>query len=108
MPRGIPRAKTEAIAEGSVAVATKPKFYICIEAFSATVFETLEDEKKAHHYGSMPPLELQKLIEEGLEVPRGEDMWFRAGQRVHENHHLFRGESGENRKRRLFIPEDDA
>jgi hypothetical protein len=84
------------------------KFYICTEAFSVTLFDSLEDEAKAHQYGAMPSAEVQKLVErEGLEVPRGEEVWFRAGQRVPEGHRLFRGPSGENRKRRLFISEEE-
>jgi hypothetical protein len=76
MPRGIPRVKTEPVADGSVAVAVKPKFYICIEAFAVTL--------------------------------TAGDAWFRVGQRVHESHELFQGESGENRKRKLFISEENA
>lgn len=109
MPRGIPRVRTEPVAESSVAVATKPRIYICIEAFNVTVYNSLSDEKEALHYGAMPQAELHKLVEDtGLQVPRGEDMWFKVGQRVHESHRVFQGESGENRKRKLFISEEDA
>ena len=89
-----------------MAIGTKPKFYTCIEAFSATVYDSPEDEMKAHKYGAMPQPEVQKLIKEGLQIPRGEDIWFKAGQRVLENHPVFKGESGENRKRRLFVAEE--
>ena len=87
-------------------IGTKPRVYICTEAFSATVYDSPEDEKKALHYGAMPYEELKKLREDGLQVPRGEDVWFKAGQRVPENHLLFKGESGKNRQRRLFIAEE--
>src|SRR5258706_11206565 len=84
------------------------KFYICTEAFVVTIYDSEEDEAKALHYGAMPQAELQKLVEEkGVYVPRGEDKWFRAGQRVHESHPVFRGESGRHRRLRLFVPEDD-
>lgn len=35
------------------------------------------------------------------------DHWYRVGQRVHENNVLFEGESGRNRRSRLFLPEDE-
>jgi hypothetical protein len=34
------------------------------------------------------------------------DVWFRAGQKVHADHPVFDGESGKNRQKRLFIPEE--
>ena len=86
-----------------------PKFYVCTEAFSVTIYDSLEDEALALKYGAMPAAEVEKLKEQaGLDVPRGEVAWFRAGQRVAESHRVFAGQSGENRKRRLFIPEDES
>ena len=56
------------------------QFYICTEAFVVTIYEREEDEAKALQYGALPAAELQQLVEEtGLQVPRGEDKWFRAG-----------------------------
>jgi hypothetical protein len=36
------------------------------------------------------------------------DHWYKVGQRVHEDNELFKGESGENRRNRLFLPEDEV
>src|SRR6266487_3474217 len=86
-----------------------PKFYVCTEAFSVTLYDSLEDEALALKYGAMPFAEVERLKEKtGLTVPRGEDTWFRAGQRVAESNRVFAGQSGENRKRRLFLPEDES
>src|SRR2546426_344243 len=85
------------------------KFYVCTEAFSVTLYDSLADEEQALKYGAMPFAEVEKLKEKtGLVVPRGEEAWFRAGQRVAETNRVFQGQSGENRKRRLFIPEDES
>ncbi len=90
------------------------KYYICTEAFAVTVYESLEEETEALRWGAMPQPELDKLKrraeEEGarLKIPRGEDKWLRVGQRVSEDNNLFLGQSGANRKRRFFIPEDEV
>ena len=55
-------------------IGTKPKTYVCIEAFSAT-------------------------LKDG-------DHWYKVGQRVSADSELFDGESGKNRQRRLFTPEE--
>lgn len=36
------------------------------------------------------------------------DAWFKAGQRVPEDHEVFKGESGRNRKQRLFRPVEEG
>ena len=73
-----------------------------------TLYDSFEDEALAHKCSVMSPVELEKFKETtGIEIPRGEEVWFRAGQRVPESHRVFKGQSGENRKSRLFISEEE-
>lgn len=89
------------------------RYYVCTEAFAVTVFDNLEDEAEALRYGAMPQPEVEKLKEQAekegrpLKIPRGENKWFRAGQRVREDDRVFLGVSGANRMARMFLPENE-
>lgn len=90
------------------------RYFVCTEAFAVTLYESLDDEVEALRWGAMQQPELDKLKSQAeergqrLKIPRGEDKWFRAGQRVPEDSPVFRGKAGVNRMKRFFLPEDEA
>ncbi len=90
------------------------RYCICQEAFAVTVFDNAEDEAEHLRWGAMPQPEVDKLKRQAeekgqrLKIPRGEDKFFKAGQRVREDDNVFRGKAGANRMKRFFLPEDEA